>query len=249
MEQVQRGTSPVEEISPSQPKPVFESVVSVSIPVVKPARRWNGLEALSSRLRAYDVAAWLFVLAIAIYLLTRLIGLTQFPIYFFTDEAIQSQSIIDLINNNYRDPSGVLLPTYFRNGDYYNIGLSVYLQWLPAVLFGKSAVATRATSVLVTLIAAISIGILLRDVFKLKYWWTGTLFLSITPAWFLHSRTAFETVEFVAFYAGMLCAYLFYQQKSSLYLYLAVLLGALSFYSYSPAQVIIPADGAGLTAF
>jgi 4-amino-4-deoxy-L-arabinose transferase-like glycosyltransferase len=191
-------------------------------------------------LQTYNLATWLFIFAIAVYLLTRLIGLTQFPLYFFTDEAIQSQSMIDLIKNGFKDPSGVWFPTYFRNGDYYNIGLSVYLQWIPAVLFGKSAVATRAISVLVTLVAAISIGIMLRDVFKLKYWWTGTLFLSITPAWFLHSRTAFETVEFVAFYTGALCAYLFYRHKSPRYLYLAIFLGALSFYSYSPAQVIVP---------
>jgi hypothetical protein len=86
----------------------------------------------------------------------------------------------------------------------------------------------------------------LRDVFKLKYWWTGILFLSITPAWFLHSRTAFETSEFVAFYAGMLCAYLLYRYTSTRYLYIAILLGALSFYTYSPAQIIMPLTALGL---
>lgn len=187
-----------------------------------------------------NLAAWLFLLALVIYLSTRLVGLTQFPIYFFTDEAIQALSMADLIANNYRDPSGILLPTYFRNGDYYNISMSVYLQWLPVMLLGKSAVATRAMSVLVTLIAAVSVGIMLREVFKLQHWWVGTLFLSITPAWFLHSRTAFETVEFVAFYAGALCAYLLYRFRSARYVYLAVFLAALAFYSYSPAQLIVP---------
>ena len=232
-EQIPNGKTQDIEIVQSELRPVY-------VPVAKVDRRWTGFEALKSRLKIYDLAAWLFILAVAIYLATRLIGLTQFPIYFFTDEAIQSQSIIDLMQNGYKDPAGVWFPTYFRNGEYYNIGLSVYLQWLPAVLFGKSAVATRATSVLVTLIAAVSVGIILRDVFKMKYWWTGTLFLSITPAWFLHSRTAFETAEFVALYAGMLCAYLFYRHKSPRYLYLAIFLGALVFYTYSPAQVIMP---------
>lgn len=202
--------------------------------------------ALKSRLRAFDLATWLFISALAVYLLTRLVGLTQFPIYFFTDEAIQSQSMIDLIDNHYRDSSGALFPTYFRNGEYYNLSASVYLQWLPSVLFGKSAVATRATSVIITLLAAVAVGVILRDIFELKYWWTGTLFLSITPAWFLHSRTAFETAEFVAFYAGTLWAYLFYRYKSPRYAYPAVFLGALSFYSYSPAQVIVPLTAACL---
>src|SRR3972149_6718864 len=227
------------ETSPPQEK-------RVHVPIVTVGGLRTGFDALRSRLKVYDLGMWLFILAVTIYLVTRLIGLTQFPMYFFTDEAIQSQSMIDLIKNGYRDSTGRWLPTYFRNGDYYNLSLSVYLQWLPFILFGKSAVAARAVSVFVTLIAAISVGIILRDVFKLKYWWTGTLFLSITPAWFLHSRTAFETAEFVAFYAGGLCAYLFYRYKSPRYLYLAIFLGALSFYTYSPAQLIVPLTAFGL---
>ena len=236
IEQVEAEPTAVMEIVQPTPIPRYEAVV----PIAAPARRWTVLESLRSRLSTYDIATWLFIFAVGVYLATRLIGLIEFPIYFFTDEAIQSLSMVDLIENGYQDPSGVWFPTYFRNGEYYNIGLSVYLQWLPVVLFGKSAVATRAMSVLVTLIAAISIGIILRDIFKIKYWWTGTLFLSITPAWFLHSRTAFETAEFVAFYAGTLCAYLFYRHKSPRFLYLTIFLGALSFYSYSPAQMIMP---------
>lgn len=245
IEQVGGTPNPPDEVTAPASQPLYESVVTV-VPAVQPAPRWEAFERLQGRLKTYDMATWLFICAVVVYLGTRLIGLTQFPIYFFTDEAIQSQSIVDLMNNGYKDPSGKLFPTYFQNGKYYNIGVSVYLQWLPAILFGKSALVTRATSVLVTLIAAISIGILLRDVFKLKYWWTGTLLLSITPAWFLHSRTAFETVEFVAFYAGTLCAYLFYRYRSTRYLYLTILLGAISFYTYSPAQVIVPLTALGL---
>lgn len=188
----------------------------------------------------YDLAQWLFLAALILYLVVRLIGLTKFPIYFFTDEAIQTQSIVELIKNNYLDVNEIKFPTYFRNGDYMNLSLSVYLQWLPYLFFGKSAFVTRATSVFVTLIAAVSVGVVLRDVFKARYWWAGTLFLSITPAWFLHSRTAFETAEFTAFFAGTLCAYLLYRYKSPLYFFLSLFFGALAFYTYSPAQLIMP---------
>lgn len=188
---------------------------------------------------SFDLPAWLFLGALTLYVVTRLIGLDQFPIYFFTDEANQTQSIATLVENDYR-LDDVLLPTYFPNGLYFNLGLSVYAQWLPYIIFGKSAVITRMTSVLITMIAALSIGLILRDVFKLKRWWLGTLFLSITPSWFLHSRTAFETAEFVAFYSGALCAYLFYRYRSPFYLYVALFLAACAFYTYSPAQFIIP---------
>lgn len=189
--------------------------------------------------RRYDLPTWLFLGALIVYLATRLIGLDRFPIYFFTDEANQTQSIANLVDNNYR-LDDVFLPTYFPNGLYYNLGLSVYMQWLPFMLFGKSAVVTRVTSVLITLLAAISVGLILRDIFKLKHWWVGTLLLSITPAWFLHSRTAFETVEFVSFYSGAICAYLFYRYRSPRYLYVALILAACAFYTYSPGQLIVP---------
>lgn len=207
---------------------------------VSAGRLRAAFEALPGRLKGFDLGTWLFIAALAVYLLTRLIGLDRYPIYFFTDEAIQTQSMADLIANGYRDGARTLLPTYFKNGEYTNLGLSVYLQWLPLLLFGKSAVVTRAASVLVTLIAAISVGIILREIFKAKYWWLGTLLLSITPAWFLHSRTAFETAEFTAFYAGTLCAYLLYRYRSPRYLYLALFLGTLAFYTYSPGQMIVP---------
>lgn len=187
----------------------------------------------------FDLPAWLFLGALTLYIVTRLIGLDQFPIYFFTDEANQTLSIATLVENDYR-LDDVLLPTYFRNGLYINLGLSVYAQWLPYMVFGKSAVVTRMTSVLITMIAALSIGLILRNIFKLKHWWMGTLLLSITPAWFLHSRTAFETAEFVAYYSGALYAYLRYRHHSPRYLYTAFFFAACAFYTYSPAQFIVP---------
>src|SRR5215510_8413861 len=132
IDQVAQEQHQIKEIVQSQP----ELVRAPSLP----GRLMTGLEALKTRLKVYDLATWLFIIAVAIYLVTRLIGLKQFPIYFFTDEAIQSQSMVDLIKNGYRDSTGTWLPTYFRNGEYYNLSLRVYLQWLPALFFGKSAV-------------------------------------------------------------------------------------------------------------
>lgn len=191
-----------------------------------------------------DLAAWLFVGALVVYLATRLIGLTQYPIYFFTDEAFQTQAMEELIRLNYRDVEGTFLPAYFGNG----MGLTVYLQWIPLLLFGKSALVTRAVSATVTVIAAIAVGFILRDVFKVKHWWSGTLFLALTPAWFLHSRTAFETAVFVAFYAGALCCYLLYRYRSPRFLYPTVFFASLAFYSYNPAQLTVPVTGLILLA-
>ena len=188
-----------------------------------------------------SLPAILFSLALCVYLASRLIRLADFPIYFFTDEAVQTILAADLVRDGFRSYEGVFLPTYFKNGNYYNLSVSVYLQVLPYLLFGKSVFVTRAVSVCVSLLAALSVGLFLRRILKTGFWWGGVLFLSLAPAWFLHSRTAFETVIFVSFYATTLYAYLLYRYRSPRYLYLTMGLAALAFYSYSPGQVIIAA--------
>ena len=197
-------------------------------------------------LTPYHVELWLLAAGLVLYILVRLIGLINFPIYFFTDEAIQTQSAIDLLKNNLRSPEGILLPTFFKNGPYYNLGLSVYLQIIPYLLFGKSVFITRAVSVFFSLIAAVSISLTLRNIFNIKYWWAGVLILSLIPSWFLHSRTAFETVIFVSCYAGFLYCYLMYRCRSPRYLYLAMVMAGLAFYSYSPGQLVIGVTGIAL---
>ncbi len=181
----------------------------------------------------------LFAVALLIYALTHLIALEDFPIYFFTDEAAQTVLAEDLVNNDFRDGDGTLLPTYFENNYLYNLSLSVYVQVIPYMLFGKSVFVTRATSALISILAAIAVGLMLRDIFRTRFWWAGILTLSITPAWFLHSRTAFETVIFVSMYALMLLFYMRYRNDSPGYLYLTILFAGLAFYSYSGGQLII----------
>lgn len=189
---------------------------------------------------------WLIVAALAVYLLTRFIGLDSYPIYFFTDEAVQTVLAADLVRDNFHDYRGELLPTYLVNGSQYNLSSSVYLQVLPYLLFGKSIWVTRGTSVLISLLAAVAVGLTMKNIFKSRYAFAGVLLLSITPAWFLHSRTAFETVIAVSFYACFLYAYLLYRQGDPKYFLLAVVFGALCFYSYSPAQMVMAVTAIGL---
>lgn len=210
-----------------------------------PARGVSSQAYIKSAIRRwpYTFEMTLFGLALLVYLITHLVGLTRFPIYFFTDEAIQTEAAGNLIRDSFRDEEGTLLPTYFKNGPYYNLSVSVYLQVIPYLIFGKSVFVTRATSVLISLLAAVSMGLMLRDIFKIPYWWAGVSLLSIAPAWFLHSRTAFETVVFSSFYAACLYTYLLYRYRSPHYLYYTILLGALAFYSYSPGQILIGLTG------
>jgi 4-amino-4-deoxy-L-arabinose transferase-like glycosyltransferase len=194
--------------------------------------------------RPFRLETTLFFTALIIYLAVRLIGLANFPIYFFTDEAVQTVMAEDFVQSGLKNYYGELLPTYFNKDPTYNLSsVSVYVQVIPYLLFGKSVYVTRAVSVLIGTLGALAIGLILRDIFKLRFWWCGVLLLSIAPAWFLHSRTAFETVEMTAFYAGFLYFYLRYRYISPRALYGALVMGALVFYTYSPGQLIIVLTG------
>jgi len=175
---------------------------------------------------------------IIIYLLSRFIGLVDFPIYFFSDEAAQTVLAEELVEKGFRIDDEIL-PTYFYNIDKYSLSVSVYLQVIPYLLFGKSIWITRGTSVLVTLVGALSIGLILKQIFQTPYWWLGVLIFSVTPAWFLHSRTAFETSIATAFYGGVLYAYLLYLYRSPKFLLIAVFMAAITFYSYNSARLVI----------
>jgi 4-amino-4-deoxy-L-arabinose transferase-like glycosyltransferase len=178
-----------------------------------------------------------------IYALTRLIGLTRFPIYFFCDEAIQATLASDLLQRGFRDHLGTLLPPFFLNDKNWNLSFSIYVHLITVTLFGKSVFITRATSVLVSMLAAAAVTLTLKLVFRIRLWWTGALALAIIPAWFLHARTAFETVMMVSFYACFLCAYLLYRYYNPKYLYMALLFGGATFYSYTNGQGVMLVSG------
>jgi hypothetical protein len=194
--------------------------------------------------RTHDLATWLFGFSLAVYLLTRLIGLSNFPIYFFSDEAIQTVLAANFVRDGFRNFLGEVFPTYFQNGPFWNLSVSVYAQVLPYLLFGKSILVNRGTSVLITVAGAAAVGLILKRCFHARHWWAGVLLLSIAPAWFLHSRTAFETAEMVALYACFLYFYLRYRCDDPRYLYAALVFGALSFYAYSPGQMVMVVTGA-----
>src|SRR5690606_37252200 len=118
---------------------------------------------------------------------------------------IQTMSAFDLIRNGFKDPAGNFFPAYFQNGGQFNLGLSVYWQMVPA-FFQRSIAITRGFAALATFAFPVSLAFALKDIFKSKYWWLAPLVVSAIPAWFLHSRTAFET----ALAASMFALFLYF---------------------------------------
>jgi len=187
----------------------------------------------------------LLLASILVYALVISIGIERFPIYFFTDEAIHMNFISDFIRDGYRNYNNEFLPTFFIASGWVN-GTSVYVQWLPYLLFGKSIAATRLVSAFITLISATTLGLLLKQVFKIRYYWAGILLLLTTPAWFLHARTAFEYAEVASFYMIFLYFYGRYRDGHLQSLYFAIIAGALAFYTHGLGQILMAITGTAL---
>ncbi|NPV76649.1 MAG: hypothetical protein HPY59_09790 [Anaerolineae bacterium] len=227
------------EAEPSAGAPVIRRSFVYGVPLAASSPLIRQFAAWWEQARArWNAATVLSGCALLVYLATRWIALPDYPIYFFTDEAVQTTLAADLVRDHFR-VGDELLPTFFKNAYQYNLGTSVYLQVIPYLLFGKSIWVTRGTAALVTLIAALSLGMAMKKVFHSAYPWSAVLLLSITPAWFLHSRTAFETGIATAFYAGFFYSYLLYRTQKPGAIYGAVVFAALSFYSYSPARMVV----------
>ncbi len=186
----------------------------------------------------------LFVLSLIIYFFVRVFRLAEFPIFFFSDEAMPVVRAQDFLSNGFRSKEGVLFPTFFKNTFQFSLSTTVYLQAISYLLFGKSVFVARFMSLLTTIPAAIGMGYIFKNVFPSKYWFVGTLLFSIVPAWFLHSRTAFELVTAVSFYAVFVYFYLSYRETADFRkLALALTSGAICFYSYNPARVVMVLSG------
>jgi hypothetical protein len=190
-------------------------------------------------------AAILFVLGLAVYAATRLYNLSGFPIFFFCDEAIQPNVAAKFVANHLRDGEGVLLPAYFLNDQRWAMSLNIYLLAPVVAVVPRSIVMVRATFAIVSLFGAACLGVALW-VAGIGVWWAAPLLLAVLPIDFLHARMALETTP--AFYAAFLAAYLLYRLRSPRWVFLALLFGAATFYSYTGGQGIMLVTGLLLLA-
>lgn len=198
--------------------------------------RWRGLNALTR----VEMLPWvLFGGALVIYAITRFVDLDKFPIYFFADEAIETVLARQLIEHGLRSSTGQWFPVFFDTYGFQNPLISVYVQVIASSLLGVSINASRMGPAFVTLLASGVLALILKLIFKIRYWWTGVLFLGIIPAWFLHSRTVFEAAMMASFYTGFLFCYLMYRYRSPRFIFGAVVFAALTFYSYGNGQLVI----------
>ena len=151
------------------------------------------------------------LLALLTFAATRLIGLAQYPIYFFTDEAVNTVLAAEFLDNGFRDQFGQLFPHVLSERpiiqpEHQRLRASCAVSAVRQIdlRHARSACPDRFDG-------RAGRWPDLEHIFKSRLWWTSILLLSLTPAWFLHTRTAFEHTLWVSFFAWFLYFYLRYR--------------------------------------
>ncbi len=180
----------------------------------------------------------LTILSFISYLITHLLFLQDFPIYFFCDEAYIGNKIHELIAHNFSDASGRFLPLYYEKAPQRWVPqISLYL-YLPFVmLFGGGIAALRAGTVILSIPGLIALYRLAKDALRLKEPWLVVAILGSLPVWFLHVRTVFETaliIPFLAIYLWQLTRWLNGDRRA---VFGAPITGALLFYSHFSGSI------------
>lgn len=187
----------------------------------------------------------LFAFALAVYLVTRLAGITRFPIFFFCDEALQDNLAWGLLHNHFRDETGTFLPPYFLNDRRWAVSLSVYIHLIPVWIFGKSIACVRVTTAAVSLFGVATGGLALKEM-RNRFWWSVPLIAGATPLFFVHARLGFETAMMASFYFAFLWAYFLYRTRGAPWIFAAFAFGAATFYAYTGGQGVMLLIGLAL---
>jgi 4-amino-4-deoxy-L-arabinose transferase-like glycosyltransferase len=181
----------------------------------------------------------MFSMVLLLYLVSRVWGIDRFPIFFYSDEANNVLFGEEVFEQGFRGRDKELFPVYFEwDRNRWAPVLPVYIHATTSLIFGKSIFVARATAAIFSLIGVITISWLVKRFFAARFWWASALLMLSIPAWFLYTRTAFETVIATVFYACTILFYLLYRYKSPKFLYSTLLAAAGAFYSYANLQIV-----------
>lgn len=189
---------------------------------------------------------FLLSLICLLFLLTRFYKISEIPVSVYWDEASIGYNAYSIIQTG-KDEWGEFFPLHFRAFGEFKLPVYIYSAVPFVKVFGLNAFSLRLPSVL------FSLGVVILTYFLAKKL-TGnanvgvlsSFFVSISPWFFIFSRTGYEATSGLMFY--LLGIYLFLKErtgsflfnKRSWYIFFSIVSFILSAYSYNSFRIIIP---------
>ena len=181
----------------------------------------------------------LLVLICLLFLFTRFYKIAEIPQSVYWDEASIGYNAYSIAETG-KDEWGKSFPLHFRAFGEFKLPVYIYTVAFFVKVFGLNEFSVRFPSIL------FSLGIVLLTYLISKKLsgssWVGlfsSFFVSISPWFFIFSRTGYEATSGLMFY--LLAIFLFlYIRKNYWYIFVSALGFVLSAYSYNSFRVIIP---------
>lgn len=173
-----------------------------------------------------------------IALLLRLIYLNQVPNGFHSDEVSIGYEAYSILKTC-KDEHGVLFPLYFKAFGEYKNPVFIYTVVPFIKVFGLNIFAVRFATAIYGTLTVFFTYLLCKELFNKKIGLCAAFLLAICP-WHLHfSRIAYEAISFPAFFTIGFYFLVKGLHKRRYMVYSAVIL-AITFYTYSPAKLLVP---------
>lgn len=182
----------------------------------------------------------LFAGIILLFLFTRLYKINEIPSSLYWDEASIGYNAYSVLKT-YKDEWGNFLPLHFKAFGEYKLPVYVYTTVLSEKIFDLNDWAVRVPAIIFSLISVIFIYLLTLKITKDKYAaLLSAFFLTISPWFFIFSRTGYEATAGLAFFIIGLYCFLKAMDHKEVYLLLSVFGFILSAYSYNGFRILSP---------
>lgn len=182
---------------------------------------------------------YLLILICVFFLFTRFYKIGEIPSSVYWDEASIGYNAFSIVRTG-QDEWGKFFPLHFRAFGEFKLPVYIYSVVPFVKLFGLNAFSVRIPAVLFSLVTVILVYLLTKKLFLSEN--AGLLasfFISVSPWFFIFSRTGYEAMPGLMFY--LLGVYLFLLvSKNYWFFFLAILSFIFSAYSYNSFRVIIP---------
>ncbi len=182
---------------------------------------------------------FLLVIICIIFLATRLYKVDSIPVSVYWDEASIGYNAYSVLTTG-KDEWGETLPLHFRAFGEFKLPVYVYSVVISEFVFGVNALAVRLPSVMFGLFSIIGLYLLVVSLTKDKSIALLSSFLfSITPWFFVFSRTGYEAVAGLTLFIWAIY-FLLKSLVEKKYLLLSTLAFILSVYSYNSFRILTP---------
>lgn len=182
---------------------------------------------------------YLLVLICIFFIFTRFYKIAEIPPSVYWDEASIGYNAYSIAETG-KDEWGDFLPLHFRAFGEFKLPVYIYSVVPFVKLFGLNELSVRFPAVLYSLGVVVFTYMLAMRLTgsNVVGLWSG-FFISISPWFFIFSRTGFEATAGLMFY--LLAIYLFiFSSKNGLFLLLSTFSFILSAYSYNSFRIIAP---------